>query len=452
MDLDHVAREYVFLGLRCDIVLPGVVDAFTGDPAARRAVDAEPRPHPADLARRAARLRDRLASAPSGRPGSGTPVSAAGGPDESVRRHFLDRQLRALECMTARMAGAPPDYVAELRAYFDTEVTPGEPDRYRAAHAELAELLPGGGPLAARMAAYRKADELPVDRLDPAISALSGALRELTRRWIDIPSDESVTYQLVRDRPWSAFNHAVGRVHSRVSVNLEVGRRASRLPHLVAHEAYPGHHTERCRRSGAVPGVPDHPERQLFLVNTPQCLISEGMADLGLTAAVGPEWGRWAAGVLAGCGVSLEGELAERVERATAALMAARQDAALMLHRDGADPDDVVAHLRRWLLVPEARARRMLSFLGHPLWRAYATTYVEGARLLGPWLVARPAGQPALSRLRRLMDESLTPSAVRAELGRPAGVDDGVVDDRGDVDRVDTTDARSSHDANVNAE
>lgn len=435
------------LGLRCDIVLPGVVDAYTGDPAARRAVDAEPRPHPADLARRAARLRDRLAAIPSGRlapvppgrPGPGPFGLAAGVEDESVRRDFLDRQLRALECMTARMAGAPPDYVAELRAYFDTEVTAGEPDRYRAAHTELAELLPGGGPLAARMAAYRKADELPVDRLDPAIRALSGALRELTRQWIDLPAEESVTYQLVRDRPWGAFNHAVGRVHSRVSVNLEVGRRASRLPHLVAHEAYPGHHTERCRRSGAVPAVPDHPERQLFLVNTPQCLISEGMADLGLTAAVGPEWGRWAAGVLAGCGVSLDGERAERVERAAAALLSARQDAALMLHRDGADPDDVVAHLRRWLLVPEALARRMLSFLGHSLWRTYATTYVEGARLVGPWLAARPAGQAALPRLRRLMDESLTPSAMRAELG--------CADDRGG-----TTDARSGHDANVNAE
>jgi hypothetical protein len=437
VDLDHVAREYVVLGLRCDTLLPGVVDAYTGDPAVRRGVASEPRPRAADLSRRAGHLRDRLAALPpAGSPASppSIPGPANAGPpappghadppdlrgaDEPARRDFLDRQLAALECVTSRLAGARPGYRAELAAYFDTEVTPGEPDRYRAAHAELADLLPGGGPLPARMAAYHKAEELPDDRLDQAIRALSGSLRELTGRHIPLPAGEAVTYQVVHDRPWSAFNHALGANRSRVVVNAESGRRASQLPHLVAHEAYPGHHVERCRR--ALDGVPDRPERRLFLVNTPQCLLSEGLADLGLAAAVGPAWGRWAAEMLTECGVRWDGELAERVEGACAALLPARQDAALMLHADGADPEDVVAHLRRWLLIPEARARRMLNFLIHPLWRTYTTTYVEGQRLLGPWLDARPPGQPALRRLLRLMDEPLTPSAVRGELASTSG-------------------------------
>jgi len=82
----------------------------------------------------------------------------------------------------------------------------------------------------------------------------------------------------------------------------------------------------------------------------------------------------------------------------------------------------VVEFLRRWLLVPEARARQMLRFLSHPLWRGYTTTYVEGYRLLRPWLDARPAGQHALDRVRRLLDEPLTPTALRDELSRSVAV------------------------------
>jgi hypothetical protein len=403
VDSDAATRAYVLLGLRCDRLVPGLVDAYTGAAPLRRQVADEPRPHAADLLGQAVRLRSEL-------PSAGLPPA---------RWDFLDRQLVALECALRRAAGRPTGFRAELRACFDTDVRLGEPDRYRAAHAELAELLPGGGPLAARMTAYRKADEIRVDCLGPAIRALSGALRELTRREVELPAEETASYELTSDRPWSAFNHYLGGYHSRIVVNADTGRRASQLPHLVAHEGYPGHHTERCRRHRVLVTGGGCLEQTIFLVNTPQCLLSEGLADLGLAAAVGPAWGRWAAEVLAGVGVRLDGELAERVESASAALLPVRQDAVLMLFERGAELDEVADYLRRWLLVPEPRARQMLRFLTHPLWRGYTTTYVEGGRLLRAWLGARPGGQSGLARLRRLFDEPLTPRALRAELGWP---------------------------------
>lgn len=63
MEPDTLIREYLLLGLRFDRVEEGYVDSFTGDPALRRAVAAEPPPDPADLARQADRL---LAELPAG--------------------------------------------------------------------------------------------------------------------------------------------------------------------------------------------------------------------------------------------------------------------------------------------------------------------------------------------------------------------------------------------------
>ena len=97
-----------------------------------------------------------------------------------------------------------------------------------------------------------------------------------------------------------------------------------------------------------------------------------------------------------------------------ARLAPVRQDAALMLHDEHRDVDEVAAYLQRWSLTTEARARQSLRFLSSPLWRAYTSTYVEGYRLLRTWLDARPAEVTLTERFRRLLDEPLMPSALRA--------------------------------------
>src|SRR5579884_527134 len=390
MDL---VREYLLLGLRFDRLVEGFVDSYTGDPALRRQADNEPMPDPAALARRAGELRAEL-------PACGLP-----GP----RTQFLAAHLTALECSGRVLAGQHVGFVDEVAAYFDVAIEPGDPDTYRQAHSQIEELLPGGDPLADRLASYRNRDEIPPERLETAVQALSSALRDRVRTDFELPPEETVHYEVVTDKPWSGFNYYLGDFHSRVAINADLGHRMGQLPHLVAHESYPGHHTEHCRKEAGLVRRQLQAEHTIFLVNTPQCLMAEGLADLGLPASVGTGWGLWAAEILHDLGLRMDGELAERLEVASAGLLGVRQDAALMLHDRGADQADVQTYLQRWLLVPEPRARQMVRFLSDPLWRAYTTTYVEGYRLLHSWLDARPPGQSLSQRFRRLLDEPLIP-------------------------------------------
>ena len=76
--------------------------------------------------------------------------------------------------------------------------------------------------------------------------------------------------------------------------------------------------------------------------------------------------------------------------------------------------DDVALFLERWSLSTPERARQSLKFLSSPLWRAYTSTYVEGYRLLGGWLDEVPVGAERTERFRRLLDEPLVPSSLRA--------------------------------------
>jgi len=396
VDSDTLIREYLLLGLRFDRIEPGYVDAFTGDPGLRRIVEDEPAPSPSQLARRAAELRREI---PAGL--------------ESVRADFVAAHLRALQCAGRKFAGEQVGFVEEVRAYFDVSISKGEPQRYREAHERLDEALGGHGPLAERMQAYRSGDEIPPERLPECIDAFSSVLRDRVRATFPLPDGETVEYEVVTDKPWSGFNYYLGGYRSRVAVNADLKQRMSNLPRLVAHESYPGHHTEHCRKEAGLVDGRGQAEQTIFLVNTPQCLMAEGLADLALDAAVGADWGKWATEIYADLGLRFDGSRAEVVADASAALIDVRQDAALMLHDEHRDVDDVAAFLKRWLLVDDRRARQMLRFLSSPLWRAYISTYVEGYRLLRGWLDAAPAGVSLVERFTRLLDEPLIPSALR---------------------------------------
>ena len=393
-------REYLSLGLRFDRIESGYVDAFTGDPALRQSVLAEPAPDPADLVRQAQRL---LAALPD--------VPRRNGFDQA-RADYIGAHLRALACAGRKFAGEDIGFVDEVHDYFDVHIAKGEAETYRQAHARLDDVLGGGGALADRMEAYRAAEEIPPDRLAECIEAFSSALRDRVRAEYPLPDTETVVYQVVTDQPWSGFNYYLGDYRSTVAVNADVKQLMSNLPRLVAHESYPGHHTEHCRKEAGLVNRKGHAEQTIFLVNTPQCLMAEGLADLALYAAIGPGWGHWAADIYADLGLRFDGERAEAVSEASALLAGVRQDAALMLHDEHRDGDEVTAFLRRWLLVNDTRARQMLRFLSSPLWRAYTSTYVEGYRLLRGWLDDRPAGVSLAERFGRLLDDPLIPSAL----------------------------------------
>ncbi|MCV7419654.1 DUF885 domain-containing protein [Mycobacterium yunnanensis] len=399
MDAPTVIREYLLLGLRFDRIEEGYVDSYTGDPALKAVVAAEPPPDPADLARQAQRL--------------AAEVPGADGLDDQ-RAAYIAAHLRALASAGRKFAGEDIGFVQEVHDYFDVDIAKGDPDAYREAHRQLDEAVGGTGDLAERMQSYRTGEEIPPERLEECIHAFSSALRDRVRVDFPLPDAETINYEIVTDKPWSGFNYYEGDYRSTVAVNADLKQQMSGLPRLVAHESYPGHHTEHCRKEAGLVEGQGQTEQTIFLVNTPQCLMAEGLADLALYAAVGPEWGAWATEIYADLGLRFDGERAVAIANAGLLLADVRQDAALMLHDEHRDVDDVVAFLQRWQLTSETRARQSLRFLSSPLWRAYTSTYVEGYRLLRGWLDARPAEVTLTERFGRLLDEPLVPSALRA--------------------------------------
>jgi hypothetical protein len=393
-DVDEVVIRYLELGLRLGRLLDGLVDAYYGPDDLARRVAAEPTPDPRVLAGDARRLVADL--------------DAGAGDLDARRRAWVRGQVLGLRTTAQKLAGDDIGYVDEVERCYGVRPKAVPEEALAEAHRRLDAALPGTGALRERYIEWRESQAVPPDRLDAAISSLADDFRERTERMFGLPDGEHVDFELVTDQPWSGFNYYLGDLRSRVAINTDLPVLSTTLGHLVAHEAYPGHHTEHTRKEAGLVRQRRHVEETIFLVGTPQCLLAEGLADLGLEVIVGPRPEPVVAEHLHPLGIRYDDEVAAAVAEAGEALGAARGNLSLLLHRDGADVDDAVAWAERWLLLPRARAEKAVQFQTDPTWRAYISCYVEGLPLCRRFVDGDPA------RFEQLITDQLLPADLAA--------------------------------------
>jgi hypothetical protein len=373
--VDDQWEPYLLLGLRLGRHVDGLVDAYFGPSELAARVDAEEPVPPADLAATAASL------------GAET--------DDP----WLRAQLLGCETTARRLAGEPIGWVDEVERCYGVPPTRTDEAVFADAHARLDDLLPGSGDLGERYRAWVDAQALPAERLPELMGALSDRLRARTVELFGLPDGESAELEVVRSEPWGAFNYYLGGRRSRVVVNTDLPVYSFRLPELLAHELFPGHHTEHAWKEALLVDGAGNLGETIFLVGTPQSTVSEGIASLAPEIVGAPEI---AAAFYAEAGVPYDDDTAAVVEEAYVVLQRSGVNAALMLHADGRPHDEVVDYLERWTLSPREHAEKRLEFITHPTWRAYISSYVSGYDLCSQWV----AGDT--ERFRRLLTEQLS--------------------------------------------
>jgi hypothetical protein len=408
---DPIARDYLLLGLRLDQHIPGLVDAYFGPADLKARVDIESLRSPAALADDADALRARL-------------------PDEVPepdRRDWLDAQLVALATHARALAGEELPYEDQLERSFAWRPVRREQARFDDAAATLDALLPGPEPLADRLAAWDERFRIPPDRLPAVVEWLIATYRVRAGVLFDVPAGEDLRVSYVRAQPWTAYNWYDGGLRSRVDVNLDLPMDAATLVHVIAHETFPGHHLEHASKEATLVGRKHRLEATIQLINAPECLISEGLADIGRSFVAPLDetpdllvelYGR--AGLAIAADPAAARDAAERSTAMTAPrrrLQESRVNAALMRHADGASHDDVLGYLREvGRFAPDVAAKR-LEFIEHPLWRTYVFVYHEGEQLLERWLDHDGAGvAERAARFGRLLREALTPGVIAADV------------------------------------
>lgn len=380
------AERYLELGLRLGRHVDGLVDAYYGPPELKEQVDAEGPVEPAQLV------------------ADGETLSA--GLDDG----WLRDQVRGCTTYARVLAGTEMSYADEVEGCYGVRPVLTPESVYEEVHAELDELLPGGGSLYERRQAWKERHLVDGTVAVPVLQDLIPVLRDHTLAVVELPEGEGLTLEAVDSEPWWAFNYYLGDLRSRVVLNVDVPTTAVDLIHLAAHEVYPGHHTEHAvkeqlliRERGAI-------EEAIQLVPTPQAVLSEGIAETGMEIVLDEDGRAAAYGVLRRHGLEVDPDLAEQIAKTLEGLRTVGVDAALQIHDGGASREEAQAYIERWNLAPPEQAAHSISFVTDPTWRAYTITYSAGRDLCRAYVNGDPA------RFRTLLTEHVRVGDLLATL------------------------------------
>ena len=406
---DPVARDYLLLALRLDQHIPGLVDGYFGPSDLKAQVDMEQLRSGARLREDAAALRARL------------PAEV----EDPARRAWLEAQLLALETQARAVAGDPLPYLEHVARCFDWRPERVPDAIFDAAAGEIDRLVPGKGSLDARLADWDAALSVPVDRLPEILDWLVETFRGRADLDFGLPPGEELWVSLVTGKPWSGYNWYDGGLRSRVEINTDLPVRAPDLLRVVAHEAFPGHHLEHAWKEAGLVMAERRLEHSAQLINAPECLLSEGLANLGYRFAVPPPTEPdLLVELFERAGLALAADPAKARDVAwIAAAMSPERDrlraisanAAMLRHVDGLAREAVVEYIVSVGRTARPRAEQSLDFIDHPLWRTYVFVYSEGEELLRRWLELVPE-EAQVARFNRLLREAPTPSGIAAEL------------------------------------
>ncbi len=391
MIMDTISRLYIELAFAIEQYNQGYIDGYYGPDvwksAAQRSLE--------ELAVSAETLADMVNTL-----------------SEADRRAFLVGQVHAMQASIALLRGEPIDYIDEVRRLYGIDPAYMPERIFDQAISALDALLPGEGDIAAREQAFRRQFEVPLERLDPLLDVISAELGRRTRARYQLPEHESFEIQLVRDQPWGGYNWYLGNAHSRIDINTDLPIRLHGLPDLIAHEAYPGHHTEHAIKEEVLFRQQGRGEHAILLINAPECVVSEGIATRARSMVMDDselrDWLNTDLAPLAGLqGADIDTML--EIGKARENLRWVAGNAAMLIHAQGASAAESAAYIERYGLARPEEARKQVQFLTHPNFRSYIFTYTYGGQLLDQLFATGSADQ----WFGRLLREPVTPGEIR---------------------------------------
>jgi hypothetical protein len=396
-----IPRRFVELSLALEQHIPGYVDSYFGPPEWKEASVARG-PQPIDdLARQAETLAADIAQE---------------GDLDDQRRDYLARHVTAMQTSLRLLHGEVLPLAEETALLYD--VTPQWVDEheFEEAHRQLDALLPPGESLFERLVRRKEAIEITWAQAEPLLPVITAQLRQLTRERFPLPAGEAFELFPVNGQPWLAYNWYLGQGRSRIDINTDLPLQITSLAETLAHEGYPGHHTELSIKEARLFRAQGQLESCLSFMNMPSCLVAEGIAVRALDVLLPPdEQIRWhAEEIFPRAGrAHLNAEREHQIDRAMRRLAGVWDNAAFLLHDQHQGKDEVSAYFRQYSLRREKEVDKAVEFISTPLSRSYVFNYRLGGVLLDE-LFAAKGNAPYW--FTRLLTEPVTPGQIRAWL------------------------------------
>ena len=390
-------EEFVRLALAINEHLPGYVDAYFGPSQwDQEASQTGKLPLPA-LTQRV----DQLA----------TNVSHANEWD-AQRKDFLAHQISAMQMSLRLLAGENVSLAEEAQALYDVQPAWKDEAYFLEYQKWLDDILPKGSSLKERLETWQNSLEIPIEKARELLPFITYTLRELTHIKFSLPEEESFIVEFVSNEPWMAYNRYLGEYKSLIEINTDLPMRVNGLAITIAHEGYPGHHTELCMKEAKLIRQMDYQEHLVTLINSSSSVIAEGIATSALeTVLTDQELEAWyREEILPRADMThVDAKQIMEITRAERKMRDLWGNAAFMLHDQKKSTGEIISYLQKYEMSTEKEANRAIQFISGPLDRSYIFTYTAGYDLLEELFSIADRDK----YFARLLEEPVTPSQIR---------------------------------------
>lgn len=328
------------------------------------------------------------------------------------RKDYLARHLTAMQMTLRLLSGEKVSLADEAEALYDIRPEWTDESNFEEAYKILDDVLPAGNSLQERMLVWERSLEIPFEKARELLPTVINKLHALTRQKFDLPEGDDFTVEFVSDKPWMAYNWYLGNSKSRIEINTDLPARISQLPVLIAHEAYPGHHTDLSIKEAKLVKESRYYEFMVNLLNAPSAVMAEGIATTALkTILADDELEQWLREeLLPSAGMShIDPGRILAIRDAEDKVEGIYGNAAFMLHDQNRDAEEINQYMQRYGILTEERARHIIKFISNPLDRSYIFTYRIGYDLLEE--LFRHGNR--VHYFKRLFEEPVTPSQIR---------------------------------------
>jgi len=266
-------EDFLLLALRIDKHIKGYVDFYYGPEKLRQIVDNEPITSPSKLLKDSIVLVEQLGTQ---------------GYDKE-RERYLEKLLIAMKTSIEILNGAEISVNDQFLKLYDVALQPANESELKNLKREYEDAYGGTGSLEERINQLRIKRRVPEEKVfkyfKRALQITEKRTKELFLNLL--PENEQILLDLPQEKnsdkiKWTCYEWYLGNYNSRIEVNPKFNMYWTALLTYCAHEGYPGHHTEFSVKEQKLYRDLNQFEHSIFLLNSPQLIISEGIADIAI--------------------------------------------------------------------------------------------------------------------------------------------------------------------------
>jgi len=394
MQLPDFAKNYLLLGLRIGKLIDKYVDSYSGPPELRQMVEEE-RNSPKTLLQQCRSLEHKVKDQGFGK---------------SRERH-LERMLLSMKTSLKILNGESIPYLKQVRALLDIEPVFIDNTTLFKLIDELNDLYQGKGSIYDRASRVWKERGIPKEQILETFTLAMQIVQDKTYELFPdlLPEAENVVIGGTVDSNYVVYCWYLGNFKSKIEVNMKLDNIITwhNLLLYASHEGYPGHHVQLTVRDKVLYKEQGHFEHSILLLNTPQLVIIEGIANISLNALYSiKEQEELALKFFCPDPSEHDIEFLIKEREIWQKIFACNTNLAIHAHVDGWEDDQLLQFLLELDLFPEDFCRQCIKVIQNPITSIYPFISYEGKRLIQN----KFGVHPSIKDFRMLLTQPILPS------------------------------------------